>query len=82
MSDIANFVIETYDILVEVGLQKDKLHDTMFDILVSLENNTILMGEHEIQDSFDHDDNLDVILYAYLDTLDNPDEYEDIEEDD
>jgi hypothetical protein len=82
MSDIANFVVETFDILVDSGLSKDQVDQAMFDILVSMEHNNIVDGDHEFNDSFDHDEDLDVILYRYLDSIENPDEYEEFEEDD
>lgn len=76
MSDIAGFVTDAFQILKDTGMDKNTTRQAMFDLLVSMEDNLIIEGERDIDECFGQDDLLDSALYEYIDSLENPDDFD------
>lgn len=80
--NLTGLVTDLFDILQETKLSKDDVKSVMFDFLVSLEDNLFVDGaEHEFEDCLGNHKILDDVINDYLDSVSNPDEYEDEDED-
>lgn len=81
MNDISGLVIDTFEILKENGVDNKTAQSVLFDFLVSMENHMFIEGEDaELEDCFNHDIDLDKTLEKYFDSIKNPDDYEDADE--
>lgn len=80
--NLTGLVTDLFDILQETKLSKDDVKGVMFDFLVSLEDNLFVDGaEYEFEDCLGNHRILDDAINEYLDSVSNPDDYDEDEDD-